>query len=286
MKSNKKKNTKRRPTQRNKRQRIPRESVLIRTPGQNMIVKPMGIPDTTLGNFTYNEIPAYRFNTAVATDSLYYNINSLAIVRVGGAAALVPFWDEVARSYYRYLVLSSVIIVKVRNRELVNDVTVTVFPSTNNDAVVTAADYSRVSSLPGAKTAMLQAATGGQSCHTFRLKMTLARMVGSQYLQQDQYAGVSALGSGASCKDITPTTLLRWGISFYNPNDNTLTTGGITCQVTLIQRALLTEPMRDLGSDAVMRDPNDPNAKLIRQSSTVLKEQINMLTTQLNLLTQ
>jgi len=247
---------------RGKKNNIVRKDYIV--PGQNAVSRQIGVPDTQVGRFLYSELPNLQFNAALQVADIYYAMNTMATVRAGNAA--IPFWEEMARSYARYTVLNSQITVKVQNRELVNSIVVCVFPTITNSAISTATQYATVASLPGAKQFLLQCTSGGMSTHTFRLRMNLVKMVGAQYLQQDQWSGLATLGTGG-CQNADPTSFVYWGLAFYNPTgNNTLTSGGITVQTEIRNRVLLNEPLRTIASDLV-RDPQNPNSRLVRTRS-------------------
>jgi len=134
--------------------------------------------------------------------------------------------------------------------------------------------------LPGAKQFLLQCASGGMSTHTFNLSMNLTKMIGAQYLQQDQWAGLAVVGTGG-CENADPTSLVYWGVAFYNPTgNNTLTSGGITMQAEIRTRVLLTEPLRTVASDLMARDPNNPNCRMVRRNSLEEVRKLLLQTTQ------
>ncbi len=210
----------------------------------------VGVIDTIVQPYVYRELPGLMFNTAAQVGSNYYYSNSMQQFSVGNNAT-VPFWELQALMYERYIVMHSRITVEVQNRETVNSICVCVFPSTNNLAVTTAAIFTSLQSLPGAKTFILQAATGGMSTHTFRLGCSLPRFVGEQYEEQDQWAGVGV--AGATCVNASPTAGMYWGIAYYNPTgNNTATTGGITAQVSITNKVRLNKPLRGANSDGLM----------------------------------
>lgn len=227
---------------------------IVRKPyaGQVKHLGEVGVEDCLVQPFVYRELPTLRFNTAAQVGAIYYYANSMYEMLVGTTAA-IPFWAAITRNYERYLVLHSRIVVNVQNRETVNSIAICVFPCTVNTAIASGANFTSLQSLPGAKTYILQGATGGMSTHTFRLGISLPRIVGEQYEEQDQWAGVSSTAGAGT--PTNPTAFVYWGIAYYNPSgNNTLTTGGITCQVSITNKVRLNKPVRGINSDGLLAE--------------------------------
>ncbi len=255
-----------------------RGAKIVRKPyiGSVRTSREVGVIDTIEQPFVYRELPGLMFNTAAQVGGNYYYSNSMQQFSVGNNAT-VPFWELQSLMYERYIVMHSRIVVEVQNRETTNSICVCVFPSTNNLAVTTAAIFTSLQSLPGAKTFILQAASGGMSTHTFRLGCSLPRFVGEQYEEQDQWAGVGAAGS--SCTNASPTAGMYWGIAYYNPTgNNTATTGGITAQVSITNKVRLNKPVRSVNSDGLQRQIRIPVSSSIPNQPPTLSDEVTAIT--------
>lgn len=219
---------------------------------QTLVQKQEGVVLSLIAPFKYSELPTLQFNTAAQFGSIFYRMNDLFKVNDGAANAKpVPYFVNTSQNYAKAWVLSSSIEVLVQNREAVNSISVCVFPALSKTAVASANNFLEYCSLPGSKRVTLQASTGGMSTHKFVLYSKMSKMWGPQFIEQDQYAML--LTSPPDGPGLTsPTSLAYWGIAYYNASgNNTLTSGGLTVEVTLRYKVQFFDPLRTI-SDVVL----------------------------------
>jgi hypothetical protein len=239
---------KKRSNKKNKRIKGSYAKYFQQSPDRNRVVisKGIGVPDRIVQLYRYLEPAANRFNTAVPAGSISYNMNSMDVVFTGsGTQASIPYFSTggISMSYERYRVIRSTIEVEFGSRETVNYQGVVVWPSTVQPNVNNSGDWGSVASAAGAKKFMLGPLSGGPNKHKIICTCDPQKLVGPEYLQQDEYAGTITQPTTLGIND--PTTLIYWGVAFHNVNVNTVTTGGIVCQVTIMNLVELFEPRRD-----------------------------------------
>jgi len=241
---------------------------------KTVVQRELGISSSYIAPYKYSELPTLRFNTAVQLGSIFYRMNDMLEVFDGTFnTRQFPFYIHLAKNYLKSWVLTSSIEVIVQNREAVNSLTIIVFPSIDNTAVTTSPNFIEYASLPGAKKVTLQASTGGMSTHRFLLYSNLKKMFGDQYLMQDQYANLGTAATGGISAAVTVPSY--WGIAYYNATGaNTITTGGITCEVTIRNSVQFFEPNRS----------TTDNTLSLELTKAHLSSQITDLTTKLSLL--
>jgi len=239
-------NTRKRKNKRSNRkpveQRTYRSERVVRLPG-------IGFVDRVVQKYRYDEIPTNRFTTAVASGAVFYNASSMAALFNGGAVSEIPYWTQfsnagnvcsgISNSYTRYRVIHSKITVRATSREAVNSQVLVLFPTVTAAYTGGAIDWVAISSAPGAKTCTLSPYVGGTSGKTLTASMYVERLFGPEYLEQDEYSGTIVNSTAAN-----PTTMGYWGLAFYNPATNTVTTGGIVANVIITQTVEMFQPRR------------------------------------------
>jgi len=218
---------------------------------QTLIQTQEGVVESLIAPFKVSELPTLRFNTAAQFGSLFYRMNDLFKYNDGATNfKAVPYFVNTVQNYEKAWVISSSIEVLVQNREPVNSISVCVFPATSNTPVTTSGNFLEYASLPKSKRVTLSPSTGAMSTHKFLLHARLSQIYGPQYVEQDQYAMLPAVTDGPA--GTSPSVLAFWGIAYFNATgNNTLTTGGLTVEVTLRYRVQFFDPLRTV-SDVVM----------------------------------
>lgn len=267
MNGNRNRNQANKRTQQSKRNRRPGVRRHPTNTSQAIVLRSVGTPNVLIAPYRYSEAPTLRFNTAIVQGAVFYRMNDMTTFFDTGGTVSVDFWAEVARMYQLCLVLSSFIEVRVQNRELVNSISVAVFPATDTSVPASATDYKTLASLPGAQRVTLQCSTGGMSTHIFKLRIKGTAMFGPDYKTDLNYCNTCVTNTSLGISPSSPTLKGYWGIAFYNASGaNTLTSGGITAEVTITNRVRLSQPARNLVPDNLLllnREPAVDREKLV-----------------------
>ncbi len=238
----------------------------------NSVNLPRFYPDRIQETFAYTEIPTNRFNTSATVGSIAYNMNSMLTLFNGGSAAVIPYFNAFSDVYNKYRVLRSKIIVQCQSRESTNGMEILVVPMSGvSFAINTAAEYANCASLKWAQRKMLSPVGSGPNIVKLTAQVDCSKFIGPEYLTNPDYAGTPGVSD--------PATMFYWVVGYYNPNLNTVTTGGVLAQVTLVQTIELYDPERT-DSVTLIQDPDNPNAQLSR--SKQITKQIEQLTRELS----
>lgn len=256
---------------RRKKRNLRKREPVIRT----LRLRELGVQDRVIQAYKYDELPTNRFNTVAAVDSIAYNMNSMRALFNGGSQAIIPYWNNgISESYNRYRVLKSKIVIKLTSREAVNSMTVCLAPMTPVvgslavPAIGSAADFTQMQSLPFAKTFTITPYVGGKANATLVGWMKPEKMVGKEYLVEADWGGLTDFAS-------EPVNKIYWVLAFYNPSNNTLTTGGVLAQVTMIQTVEMYQPDRDDAPALALRDPDNPNTLRKKELDKSIEDEID-----------
>ncbi len=218
------------------------------------------LPDEQRVKLAYTAVVANAFNTAAAQGFILFNANSLYdIITSGLVTGQSPYAKGYAENYQRYRVEKSLITVTCASREATDNQYLLLTPTIQSSGVAAASTFAQYSALPFSKNTVIGPITSGQSVAALTQEVDLAKLVGPHYRTQDEYAG-TCTGAGVIA---APSTLVYWLFAFYNPDTNTVTTGGLNYQVMMEQIVTFYQPVRDL------------NADLVEPESTITDEEIN-----------
>lgn len=194
------------------------------------------LPDTMRVEIPFTTPISLYFNTSTAAGeyTVYANsLNNISLALLG-----LRVYGGYDTQYRKYRVENSTIEVKIVSRETAKSQFLLLTPSLDSTAISTIANFATYQDFPWTKRTVVGPITSGPCISTLKQSIDLEKFVGPHYRQQDEYAG----SVGTSYTD--PATLVYWKIAFANPDVNTLTTGGVSMQITLRQVVRLYEPVR------------------------------------------
>jgi len=226
---------------------------------------PQLIPDELKCEIGFSMLPTNTFNAASTGSSINYYANSLLNI-LSGVPGITTFGTGRFDDYERYRVDRSEITLTIASRELVKNQFLILTPTLLNTAI-TAANFDEYQNLPFTKRSIIGPVTSGQSVIAITQDCDLSKFVGPHYKQQDEYAGTTTVASVPT----DPLTPIFWVFAFYNPDTNTLTTGGITVQAVMRQYVTFYQPVRSAASLMSRRNRSaslDGSRKVITTTQT------------------
>jgi hypothetical protein len=199
------------------------------------------VPDELRCEIDFTMIPTVYFNSVANAGSVSFYANSLFQI-TSGVTGITAYGTGKFDDYEKYRVETSQITITMGSKEAVNCQHYFLTPTLTNSAI-TVSDWDEYSNLPYSKRTILGPYVSGQMITALSQTNNLSKFVGPHYKQQDEYAGTVASGTPAN-----PATLVYWILAYYNPQNNTLTTGGITLQVHMKQHVVFYQPIRSIAS--------------------------------------
>ncbi len=199
-------------------------------------------PDETITTLQITQVPTTYFATASTVISRTWNANSLFTVEsTGGVTGNVPYGPGFFENYQRYRVISSKITLGIASRETTKNQFLLLYPTVTDLSITTTTLYAQLQALPWAKHAILGPTSSGHNILTMQQEIKLEKFVGPHYNTQDEYSGTISTVAIPS----NPTTMVRWILVMYDPDTNTVTTGGLTARVVITNRVVFFQPVRD-----------------------------------------
>jgi len=202
---------------------------------------PQLIPDELRCEVGFSMLPTNTFNAASTGSSINYYANSMFNI-LSGVPGITTYGTGKFDDYERYRVERSEITLTIASRELTKNQFLFLTPTMLNTPI-TSANFDEYQNLPFTKRSIVGPVTSGQSVIAITQDCDMSKFVGHHYKQQDEYTG--AISGGVAADPLTP---IFWVFAFYNPDTNTLTTGGITVQAILRQYVTFYQPVRNAGA--------------------------------------
>jgi len=208
---------------------------------------PKIFPDRLVQTFVALQAATNTYATASAGLGTAFYMTSMFEFS-SGVTANFEYFANMKSSYVRYRVLRSSIEIKVASREAVNYQHFVLVPAAPGSAApATQATWEAYAQNPFAKTFTLAPRLTAGCFHTIRHEFDPVKIVGREYLDQDEYSGLTT----------TPTTPLIWMFGLWNFNSNTVTTGGVELEVKITNKCELFELDRTNSKTVVAYDPEN-----------------------------
>jgi len=182
------------------------------------------------------------FNLGLASGSLLLYANSL--LNMSATTLGIPYYAQgPGENYAKYRVERSSITITFSSRETVKNQFLLLTPTLTPTPLIPST-YSNYTMLPWTKTTILGPISSGQSVVALSQEIDLKKLVGNHYTEQDEYAGTI----NTSHSFLDPATLIYWHVAYLNPDTNTITTGGLSAQISIEQDVTFYQPRRDIDS--------------------------------------
>lgn len=245
----------------NRQKRRPNQSTRNAIVYRSMTMAQM-IPDVLRAEVGFSFLPTNAFITAATGGGVTFFGNSLLHILLS-TVGITTYATGKMDDYEKYRVEGAEVTITVGSRETTKNQFLIMFP-TMTSTVVSASNFDEYQNLPWTKRTVLGPVTSGQSITAMTQYVDYSKFVGPHYREQDEYAGSITVGAPGN-----PSSFVYWQLGYYNPDTNTVTTGGLSYQIVMKLHVTFYQPVRD---SANLLKKREQRVEITEEESAVLRK--------------